>query len=99
MTDTTGHQSWQSTPPPLPDHSASILYKNHNTVKGLIGISTSGYPSFVSSLYAGRTSDKKITKDCGIPDLLEPGDQVMADQGFDIEGDLPSGVTLNNSPF
>ena len=58
-------------------------------MKGLIGISTSGYPSFVSSLYAGRTSYKKITKDCGIPDLLEPGDQVMADQGFYIEGDLP----------
>ena len=43
-------------------------YKNHNTAKGLIGISPSGYPSFVSSLYAGRTSDRKITKDCGILD-------------------------------
>jgi hypothetical protein len=74
-------------------------YKNHNTAKGLIGISPSGYPSFVSSLYAGRTSDKKITKDCGILDLLEPGDQVMADRGFDIESDLPSGVTLNIPPF
>jgi hypothetical protein len=50
-------------------------------------------------LYAGRTSDKKITKDCGILDLLEPGDQVMADRGFDIESDLPSGVTLNIPPF
>ena len=67
--------------------------------KGLIGISPSGYPSFVSSLYAGRISDKKITKDCGILDLLEPGDQVMADRGFDIESDLPSGVTLNIPPF
>ncbi len=28
-------------------------YKNHNTAKGLIGISPNGYPSFVSSLYAG----------------------------------------------
>ena len=63
-------------------------------MKGLIGISPSGYPSSVSSLYAGRPSDKKITKDCGIPDLLEPGDQVIADQGFDIESDLPSGVTF-----
>ncbi len=34
-------------------------YKNHNTAKGLIGISPNGYPRFVSSLYAGRTSDKK----------------------------------------
>ena len=74
-------------------------YKNHNTAKGLLGISPSGYPSFVSSLYVGRISDKKITKDCGILDLLEPGDQIMADRGFDIADDLPSGVTLNIPAF
>ena len=67
-------------------------YKNHNTAKGLVGISPSGYPSFVSSLYAGRVSDKKITKDCGILKLLEPGDELMADRGFDIENDIPNGV-------
>ncbi|CAB4005346.1 Hypothetical predicted protein, partial [Paramuricea clavata] len=81
------------------DSATFSSYKNHNTAKGLIGISASGYPSFVSSLYAGRTSDKKITKDRGILDLLEPGDQVMADRGFEIESDLPSGVTLNIPPF
>ena len=74
-------------------------YKNHNTAKGLLGISPNGYPSFVSSLYVGRISDKKITKDCGILDLLEPGDQIMADRGFDIADDLPSGVTLNIPAF
>lgn len=74
-------------------------YKNHNTAKGLIGISPSGYPSFVSCLYAGRTSDKKITQDCGILDLVEPGDEIMADRGFDIEADIPSGVLLNIPPF
>ena len=74
-------------------------YKNHNTAKGLIGISPSGYPSFVSSLYAGRTSDRKITKDCEILDLLEPNDQIMADRGFDIQDDPPNNVTLNIPPF
>ena len=74
-------------------------YKNHNTAKGLIGISPNGYPSFVSSLYAGRTSDKKITNDCGILNLLEPGDELMADRGFDIESDMPNGVSLNIPPF
>ena len=43
--------------------------------------------------------DKKITKDCGILKLLEPGDQVMADRGFDLEDDLPTGVTLNIPAF
>ena len=73
-------------------------YKNHNTAKCLLGVSPNGYPSFVSSLYAGQTSDKKLTKDCGILNLLEPGDQVMADRGFDIEDDLPV-TTLNIPPF
>ena len=66
-------------------------YKHHNTAKGLLGISPNGYPSFVSNLYGGRTSDKKITNDCGILELLETGDQIMADRGFEIEGDLPVG--------
>ena len=74
-------------------------YKNRNTAKGLIGISPSGYPSFVSPLYAGKTSDRKITKDCGILDLLEPNDQIMADRGFDMQDDLPNNVTLNIPPF
>ena len=74
-------------------------YKNHNTAKGLIGISPAGYPTFVSELYAGRSSDKQVTKDCGILNLLEPGDHVMADRGFDIENDMPAGVGLNIPPF
>ena len=74
-------------------------YKNRNTAKGLIGISPNGYPSFISSLYTGRNSDKKITHDCGILKLLEPGDELMADRGFDIEADMPDGVSLNIPPF
>ena len=74
-------------------------YKHNNTAKGLLGISPVGFPSFVSNLYAGRVSDKKITKDCGILKLFEPGDQVMADRGFDLEDDLPAGVKLNIPAF
>ena len=74
-------------------------YKNHNTAKGLLGISPNGYPAFVSNFYAGRTRDKKITNDCGILKLPEPGDDLMAHRGFDVEDDLPTGVTLNIPPF
>ena len=74
-------------------------YKNHNTAKGLVGISPRGDIVFVSELYAGNTSDQQMTRDCGVLNLLEPGDEIMADRGFAIEGDLPSGVSLNIPPF
>lgn len=74
-------------------------YKHHNTAKGLVSISPAGTLTFVSELYAGRTSDKELTKDCGILKLLEEGDQIMADKGFLIEDCLPDGVTLNIPPF
>ena len=74
-------------------------YKHHNTAKGLVGIAPCGSVTFVSDLYAGRCSDKVITKDCGIYDLLEPGDSVMADKGFAISDDLPPSTHLNIPPF
>ncbi|XP_057291809.1 uncharacterized protein LOC130614396 [Hydractinia symbiolongicarpus] len=74
-------------------------YKHHNTAKGLVGIAPSGAVTFVSDLYAGRSSDQKITRHSGILNLLEHGDSLMADRGFDIEEDLPDGVTLNIPAF
>ena len=75
-------------------------YKNHNTYKALIGISPSGAITFVSKLFPGSISDKQLTLKSGILDLLEPGDSVMADKGFDIEEYLiPLGVKLNIPPF
>ena len=46
-------------------------YKNHNTAKGLIGIAPNVFVSFISNLYGGHISDKKVTELCGIIDLLE----------------------------
>lgn len=76
-------------------------YKNHNTYKGLIGISPDGVVTFISCLYSGSISDKQLTRQSGILDLLEPGDCVMiAARGFDIEDDLLlRGVKLNIPPF
>ena len=74
-------------------------YKHHNTAKGLIGIAPNGAVTFVSDLYAGRVCDRKITAGSGIYTLLEPGDSVMADRGFELDDDLPEGVSLNIPPF
>lgn len=75
-------------------------YKHHNTFKGLIGISPSGAVTFVSKLYPGSISDKQLTRRSGLLDILERGDSVMADRGFDIEDDLVvRGVQLNIPPF
>ena len=54
----------------------------------------------MSKLFAGSISDKELTKRSGLLDLLERGDSVMADRGFDIEEDLITrGVRLNIPPF
>ena len=75
-------------------------YKNDNTYKALIGISPSGAITFVSKLFPGSISDKQLTCKSGILDLLEAGDSLMADKGFDIEEYLiPLGVKLNIPPF
>ena len=74
-------------------------YKNCNTYKGLVGISPEGVITFVSSLFPGCISDKELTRRSGLLDLLEPGDSVMADRGFDIEDLLLRGVQLNIPPF
>ena len=75
-------------------------YKNDNTFKALVGISPDGVVTFVSSLFPGCISDKALTRESGILDLLEEGDSVMADRGFEIEEDLLSiGACLNIPPF
>ena len=65
----------------------------------LTEVSLQGSPTFVSEAYTGRCSDKKITNDCGILNLLESGDSVITDRGFDIEDGLPPGVKLHIPPF
>ena len=69
--------------------------KNTTTAKGLLGT-----PTFISDLYTGSISDKDVTKQSGILELLKEGDECTADKGFNIKDLLePIGVTLNIPPF
>ena len=74
-------------------------YKNHNTYEALIAISPSGAISYISDLFGGNISDKELTSRCGLLDLLEDRDSVMADKGFNIADLLNArSVTLNIPP-
>ena len=59
-------------------------YKSHDTFKGLICISPSGWITFVSQLYPGRISDKELVEKSNFCQLIEIGDQYLADKGFEI---------------
>lgn len=75
-------------------------YKNHTTLKGLVGISPGGAVTFLSQLYTGCISDREIVIRSGMLNLpFDQSDTVMADKGFTIEDLLPLGVTLNLPPF
>ena len=59
-------------------------YKSRLTAKYLIGVTPQGFVSYISSGWGGRTSDVKVTEECGILDNLELGDIVLADRGFTV---------------
>ncbi|XP_046393756.1 uncharacterized protein LOC124161479 [Ischnura elegans] len=75
-------------------------YKQHNTVKFLVGITPYGAVSFISECWGGRISDKELTERSGFYNLLEAGDMVMADRGFTIANEISfHGAQLVIPPF
>ncbi|XP_021704426.1 uncharacterized protein LOC110677684 [Aedes aegypti] len=81
----------------LSHHSS---YKMRETTKFMIAMSADGRVSFISHAYAGRCSDRKIAETSGFLDMLEPGDVVIADKGFDISDMISSrGAVLNIPTF
>ena len=54
----------------------------------------------VSDLWAGSVSDKQITIESGLVDMCEPGDAIMADEGFLISDiTTPKGVHIIIPPL
>lgn len=75
-------------------------YKNHTTLKGLIGIAPGGAITFFSQLYTGHILDREMVMRSGFLNLpFARGDSVMADKGFTVQDLLPLGVSLNIPPF
>lgn len=75
-------------------------YKHHNTFKALVGISPTGAFTYVSKLFTGSISDRRIVQESDFMEKLEYGDDVMADRGFLIRDMLAKKyVTLNIPPF
>ena len=90
--------------PPIHRLNNSLFHhtKITNTLKALVyvAVTPSGAIRFVSNLYGGNISDRELTKQSGLLDLLEPGDSVMADRGFTIADMLDvRGVMLNIPPL
>lgn len=74
--------------------------KSHTTYKGNVVIAPSGEIIHVSALFEGSISDKELVKRSGLLPLLEPGDQLMADKGFDIKDRLePIGCEITIPAF
>lgn len=75
-------------------------YKHHSTAKGVTGCDPLGRVTFVGDLVPGKMSDKELTLQSGLMDLLEEGDSVMCDRGFLLENELKEiGVDLNMPAF
>jgi hypothetical protein len=87
--------------PSNPDVQAATWsnYKNRNTLKLLVGVSPNGVITFLSPLYGGRVSDKELTQRSNLLSLLEPGDSIMADRGFDLDSIMPEKTYVNIPPF
>ena len=76
------------------------FYKTMLESDVLIGITPNGVMSFVSKCYEGSISERKLVELSRLLEKLEPGDEIMADKGFQIQDLLaPLGVRLNVPPF
>ena len=74
-------------------------YKSRHTVKAVTAVAPNGTLTYATKLYPGSISDVAIVEHCGIVSQFEAGDLILADKGFTIHDQLPSGVHVNVPPF
>ena len=60
-------------------------YKNRNTGKSVVGVTPGGLTSYVSPAYGGSASDRHILERSPLTLLMDTGDEMMVDKGFDVQ--------------
>ena len=80
----------QAETPHIPTDQASAFssYKQRPTVKVFLSVTPQGTIDFVSDGFCGRVSDKQIVIECGILELVDHLDLILADRGFPLEETL-----------
>lgn len=85
---------------PVIQQATYSQYKSTNTFKVLVGCTEYGAVTYVSDVYGGCISDRRIIEESGFLNLLQKNNYVLADRGFDISDLLENkGVHLNIPPF
>ncbi|XP_036420002.1 bypass of stop codon protein 1-like, partial [Colossoma macropomum] len=80
--------------------SATTTTTSSTTSSSSSSTTTSSSSTTTTSLYNGSISDQEVTRRSNFTRLLQPGDGVMADKGFQIERMLAEvGATLIIPPF
>jgi hypothetical protein len=90
----------QDIPQNLDIQSAAFSsYKGRHTVKAVTSVAPNACINYCSDLYPGSVSDVAIVRHSGVLNKFKPGDLILADKGFTIHDQLPTGVHLNIPPF
>lgn len=73
-------------------------YEDHPTFKLLVGCDELGAVNFISDAFVGSISDREIIIKSGFLDIVQKGDAVLTDKGFDVSDLLESKRAIINVP-
>ena len=60
-------------------------YKNTQTGKTLVGVSSHGGRILFSDIFPGSISDSKINEECGVVYLVKREHEILSDRGLSIQ--------------